>query len=158
MRLLETAVTLAVVLFFAALRPCLAQQTEGPRTLENLITPDKPLASPASPETNQPNGIVKRPAGTAVRPKDGIQHPDLNNAWDNYDAVVAKVAEDLRAVMDKHFDAATTRGDLDAALKWKEIKAKFEKEGVLPDDPEMKATVNAAAVCAHTTATPFPAG
>jgi hypothetical protein len=81
-----------------------------------------------------------------ARPKDGVQHPDLDKAWAEYDAVVAKAAEGIKAAITKQFDAATAKGDLDAAEKWQAALEKFEKAGEVPTDAETKSTVSAAVV------------
>lgn len=76
--------------------------------------------------------------------KDGVKHPDLDKAWTDYDAAVAKVTESIKAAIAKQFDAATAKGDLDAAEKWQVIGEKFEKAGELPTDKEAKTAVSAA--------------
>jgi hypothetical protein len=133
---------LAVVLMAAAgCLPCLAQQP-GPTTLENLV--NSPEDQDASAVTEAADSGPKRPAGTLFRPKDGVQHPDLDKAWAEYDGVVTKAAEGIKAAITKQFDAATAKGDLDAAEKWQVIGEKFEKSGELPTETETKAAVSTA--------------
>lgn len=115
--------------------PCLAQQP-GPATPESLLDSD-PAQEPAEAEP-------KRPAGTVSRPTTSVQHPDLDRAWADYDAAVAKASESIKAAIAKQFDAATAKGDLDAAEKWQVISEKFEKAGELPAETEKKAAVVAA--------------
>jgi hypothetical protein len=119
--------------------PLYAQAQSGPATLENLVNSPEAQGTPAVPEV-----APKRPAGTVVRPKDGVQHPDLDKAWAEYDAVVTTAAEGIKAAISKQFDAATAKGDLDAAEKWQTALEKFEKAGEVPIETETKATVNAA--------------
>jgi hypothetical protein len=114
---------------------CLAQQPPGAATLETSVSGDDSKAKTA--------GTV-RPAGTLVRPRDGVELPDLDKAWTEYDAAVAKVTESIKASIAKQFDAATEKGDLDAAEKWQVIGENFAESGKLPTATETKATVNAA--------------
>ena len=111
---------------------CLAQQPTGPATLENLLNSNE------SPKTAESDASPKQPAGTVARPEDGVQHPDLDKAWADYDAVVSKVAESVKAAIANQFDAATAKGDLDAAEKWQKAQEKFEKAGELPTEQETK--------------------
>jgi hypothetical protein len=80
-----------------------------------------------------------------ARPEGGVQHPDLDKAWAEYDAVVAKAAEGIKAAITKQFDAATSKGDLDAAEKSQMALEKFEKAGELPTDKETKTPASEAA-------------
>lgn len=86
-----------------------------------------------------------RTAGTVKRPKDGVQHPDIDKAWADYDAAVAKAAESIKAAIGKQFDAATAKGDLDAAEKWQVLLERFEKASELPTEKETKTAASAAA-------------
>lgn len=141
MRTLGSATLFVAVLAWAVSRSSVAQQTVELGTLEDLVTPDEPQDAGAQ---EQPAEIPKIPAGTVRRPEGGMQHPALEKAWADYEVAVAKVAEDLGDVIGKQFDAATAKGDLEAAVKWQTIGRNFEKEGVLPDEAETKTTVNAA--------------
>jgi hypothetical protein len=121
---------------------CFAQPPTGPATLEGLLNADegqKP-AAPTAPADADP----KRPAGTVARPKDGVQHPDLDKAWAEYEQTISKVAESVMAAINKQFDAAAAKGDLDAAEKWQAIGERFEKAGEIPVDTDAKAAVSAA--------------
>lgn len=131
---------------------CFAQQP-GPATLEGLLKSDeaeKPAAAAevaaAAPVADAPDAGPKRPAGSVARPKDGVKHPDLDRAWADYDAAVAKVTESIKAAVAKQFDAATAKGDLDAADKWQTALENFEKAGEVPTESETKATLAVALV------------
>jgi hypothetical protein len=115
---------------------CLAQQPTGAATLETSASVDDSKAKTA--------GTV-RPAGTLVRPQDGVQHPDLDKAWTEYDAAVAKVTESIKAIIAKQFDAATEKGDLDAAEKWQIALQAFDENGQLPSESGTRAVASAAA-------------
>lgn len=82
------------------------------------------------------------PAGTATRPTDGVRHPELDKAWDKYDAIVAKSAEGIRAAISKQFDAATDSGDLDAAEKWQATLDAFKESGLIPVQRELRTAIN----------------
>jgi hypothetical protein len=130
------------VLVLGMALPCFAQAQPAPPTLENLAnTPEEQDAS-AAPKAA--DSAVNRPAGTVVRPKDGVQHRDLEKTWAEYDAVVAKAAENIRAAIAKQFDAAIAKGDLDAAEKWQAALEKFETSGEVPSGSETKAAVSGA--------------
>lgn len=123
------------------------QEPSDPRTLENLLNSDeatKPTATADAAETDTTETAPKRPAGMLVRPKDGVQHPDLDKAWQKYEAAVAKVTESMKAAINKQFDAATAKGDLNAAEKWQIAMEKFEKTGELPTEKEAKIALSAA--------------
>ena len=121
---------------------CVAQQARGPATLENLVNSSEAQGTPVVP--GGADSGPKRPAGTVARPKDGVQHADLDKAWAEYDATVAKAAESIKAAITKQFDAAAAKGDLDAAEKWQAALEKFEKAGEVPAQSEAKAAVSAA--------------
>jgi hypothetical protein len=122
--------------------PCLAQAPPGPATLETLANSPEAQSAQAAPETADSGAM--RPAGTVARPKDGVQHPDLDKAWAEYDADVTDAAERIRAAISKQFNAATDKGDLDAAEKWQAASEKFAKAGEVPSGLEVKAAVDAA--------------
>ena len=92
----------------------------------------------ASPCLAQP----QRPAGTVTRPMPGVQHPELDKAWDTYDAIVAKSGDGIRAAISKQFDAATEKGDLDAAEKWQATLDAFENKGTIPFQSELKSAMD----------------
>ena len=132
--------SLSSALLLLGITACLAQQPTGPATLENLLLPDKaqkPAAAGVGP---------KRFVGSVVRPQDGVKHPDLDEGWAVYDAAAAKAAESIKAAISKQFEAATAKGDLDAAEKWQATLEKFEKTGELPTEKETKMAVSAAVV------------
>jgi len=125
--------------------PCFAQAQSGPATLEDLANADEANGADAAPDAEvAADSGPKRPAGSVNRPKDGVQHPDLNKAWAEYDAVVAKAAEGIKQAIGKQFDAATANGDLDSAEKWQAALEKFEKAGEVPSQSETKSAVSAA--------------
>jgi hypothetical protein len=133
---------LAVFLGVAA--ECLAQSPSRGRTLEDLSNSSEPQAPVAASEAKPAESGPKRPAGTLVRPKDGVKHPDLDKAWAEYDVAVAKTTEKLRSAITKQFDAAAAKGDLDAAEKWQAAVDRFDKAGEVPTDVAAKAIVSAA--------------
>jgi hypothetical protein len=117
---------------------CFAQPQPGPATPEGLVNAGVAQEAPAAAESESANAGPKPPAGTAVRPEDGVQHPDLDKAWAEYDATVTKAAEGIKAVISKQFDAATAKGDLNAAQKWQVIGEKFAKTGELPAESDAR--------------------
>jgi hypothetical protein len=121
---------------------CLAQQPSGPATLENLLKPDEAQQPAAVPAAEANVTGPKRTAGIVTRPKDGVQHPDLDKAWVDYEAAVAKVGEGIRAAIAKQFDAAATKGDLDAAEKWQKAQERFESSGEVPAETDLKSAVS----------------
>jgi hypothetical protein len=120
--------------------PCFAQAPPGPATLETLANSPEAQSAQAAPEAADSG--PKRPAGTVARPKDGVQHPDLDKAWAKYDAVVDEAFGDVEAEMRKQFDAAEKIGDFKVAKKWETYLRKFKELGELPDDPKLKTKVN----------------
>ena len=136
-------VRFACVLVLGSSSASFGQEPSGPQTLENLLTSDDAEQS-AAPAADGTYAGPKRPAGTVARPKDAVQHPDLDKAWADYDAVVAKAAERIKATISKQFDATAAKGDLDAAEKWQTALEKFEKAGELPASTETKAAVGTA--------------
>jgi hypothetical protein len=75
---------------------------------------------------------------TLTRPKDGVSHPVLDQAWIEYLAAIEDASEGVRAVITKHFNAATESGDLKAAEKWQIVAKEFESDRCLPDDWESR--------------------
>jgi len=149
MRLWAVVVSCVLVLG-GSLRGMAQQQQQqrqqlGPRTLDGLLNSGEAQTPTASAEAGVTDAGPKRPAGTVTRPKDGVNHPDLDKAWADYDAAVTKAAEGIRAAIAKQFDAATAKGALDEAEKWQNAMGKFEKAGELPSEKEAKTAVRAAA-------------
>lgn len=141
----------SVALLFAGFFPCRGQQSTGPATLADLMKADADAEAaagqPASADPDEPaaeHSGPARPAGTLVRPKDGVQHPDLDKTWAEYDAAIATAGEGIRAAISKQFDAATAEGDLDNAEKWQAVGEDFDKAGELPAGTETKAAVRSA--------------
>ena len=130
------------VVVAVALR-CFGQNSPGPATLETLVNTGEAQETPAA-EAGAANAGPKRPVGTVTRPTGGVQHPDLDKAWTDYDAVVAQAADGIKAAISKQFDAATAKADLDAADKWQTALEKFEKAGEVPSGGETKSAVSAA--------------
>jgi len=95
--------------------PCFAQQATVSESLEQT-----PVRVP--------------PRGTLVRPQDGVQHPALNEAWEQYDLTVESVGNALRAVISDRFDAAAASGDLASAEKWENALYRFDEEGETPKE------------------------
>jgi hypothetical protein len=135
----------AVFVFVVAISsPCLAQNPSGPRTLEGLLNADGAQHAPTAPVAEPNPAGPHRPAGTAARPRDGVQHPDLDKAWAKYEAAVSKASDEIKAAVTKQFDAAAAKGDLDLAEKWQSALEKFEKAGQVPSGSETKSAVSAA--------------
>lgn len=122
------------------LLPCFAQEPTAPATLEGSLQSNSAI----NPAFVNGDGGSKTPEGTLTRPTDGVQHPALDEAWANYTAACGEVAEEVRALITRQFDVATTKGDLEAAEKWHAALEQFEKQGVLPTTRETKAGVSAA--------------
>jgi hypothetical protein len=144
MRLRRFQVLASYMLLLVVAFPCWAQNPPGPRTLERRLQSDDAQGTPAASGAEAANAGPMRPAGIATRPDKGVQHPDLDKAWAKYSAIVSNAAEEIRAAISKQFDAATAKGNLDAAEKWQAALAKFEKTGEMPTANETKAAVNAA--------------
>jgi len=137
----ESLAAWIVLLVFAC--PCVAQETE---TLDDLAARSELAKTSNNPQAGDAKAAAIRPAGTLTRPKDGVQHPDLDKAWAEYDASVSKVTASIKAATTKQFDAAAAKGDLDTAEKWQATLEKFEKTGELPTEKETKMAVSAAVV------------
>jgi hypothetical protein len=144
MRLHRFKFLAAYMLVLGIAFPCWAQNPPGPRTLERRLKSGEAQGTSAASGAEAANASPMRPAGIATRRNNGVQHPDLDKAWAKYSAIVSKAAEEIRAVFLKQFDAATAKGNLDAAEKWQAALAKFEKTGEMPTANETKAAVNAA--------------
>ena len=135
----ESLAAWIVLLVFAC--PCVAQETA---TLDDLAAGSELAKTSNKPQAGDAKAAAIRPAGTLTRPKDGVQHPDLDRAWAEYDASVSKVTASIKAATTKQFDAAAAKGDLDTAEKWQATLDKFEKTGELPTEKETKTAVSAA--------------
>jgi hypothetical protein len=110
------------------------QQQTGPRTLEGLLKSDeaqKPVVAAA--EAAATDAGPRRPAGTVARPKNGVQHPDLDAAWADYDKQIEAVANAVEDAIETELNSAAATGDLDASLKWKTAGEQFQKDGRIPD-------------------------
>ncbi len=112
-----------------------AQQPTGPATLEDLTS---------TAERGDPERTTRRPHARLARAEDGVQHPDLDTAWEEYEAAIARVAERIEAAITKQFDAATAKGDLDAAEKWQASLETFVKSGEVPDEGTLNTIMNSA--------------
>lgn len=112
-----------------------AQQPTGPVTLEDLAS---------TAERGDPEQTTRRPHARLTRAEDGVQHPDLDAAWEEYEAAIAKVAERIQAAISKQFDAATAKGDLDAAEKWQATLEMYVNSGELPDERTLTTIMNSA--------------
>ncbi len=124
--------------------PVAGQQPSRALTLEDLSRVDESSRTPVGKKTDGGNAGQARLAGAITRPKDGVQHPDLDRAWEEYEAAVSKAAEGIRSAIAKQFHAATEKGDLDSAEKWQAAEEQFERAGALPTATAMKIPVNAA--------------
>jgi hypothetical protein len=68
-----------------------------------------------------------------IRPKNGVQHPDLDQAWAKYDEQIEVAVKAVEQAIERELNAAAATGDLDAALKWKTANEQFQREGTIPD-------------------------
>jgi hypothetical protein len=143
MRLRRCELLAAVAVVLTVGFSCFGQNSLGPATLENLLQPDAAQDGTATlaPDANEPKST--RPTGTVTRPKDGVEHPDLEKAWATYDAKVKKAAEAIRAAITKQVEAASDKGDLAGVEKLQAISEKFDKDGEVPSQPDLKAGVRA---------------
>jgi len=104
--------------------------------VEATQSPSSARAATATPAAGRPS------PNTIARPRDGVQHPDLDAAWQKHNDAVAQVSERIRAAITKQFDASTAAGDLDEAAKWQTISENFATDGDLPIDPATKSVVS----------------
>ena len=74
--------------------------------------------------------------GAVARPKDGVQHPDLDAAWTEYDKQIETAAKAIEQAIERELSKAAEAGDLDAALKWKTAGEQFKKAGRIPEGME----------------------
>lgn len=145
MRSLILTLVVALILGSVFVSSSVAQQPTGPVTLGNVPAPDEAPSPTAAPEAKAADAGAVRPAGTLVRPKDGVQHPDLDKAWKGYEAAVANATESIKAAIAKQHDAAAATGKLELVEKWEAIEEKFRNAGELPaEGEETKAAVRAA--------------
>jgi hypothetical protein len=143
----SAALTVAFgAILFAGVRICFAEPPKAPATLGNLLADEPAPSNEGTVAADAPQPAATPPSlrGAMVRPQAGFQHPDLDKAWAEYTAAVAKATEGIRASITKQFDAAVEKGDLDAAEKWQGVLAKLEKSGEIPTTTETKAAVSAA--------------
>jgi hypothetical protein len=143
MRSLASLTTVATFLCWNT-AACVAQQAAEPATLEKLVLSGEAQGTPSAPSATASGAGLSQPAGAVVRPKGGIRRPELDKAWAEYDAVVTKAAEGLRAALSKQFDAATAKGDLEAASRLQESRKRFEQRGEMPRDKEATGAVASA--------------
>lgn len=119
--------------------PCLAQQSTGSATLENLLADDGAVSAPrpVAVDATAPVAAIGLPAGriqgAAGRPKDGVQHPNLDTAWAEYDEQIEKAIKAVEQAIERELNKAAEAGDLDAALKWKSAGGQFRKDGKIPE-------------------------
>lgn len=137
----QQAFVVSCVLVIAGSSPGLAQQPTGTATLEETINSGESQDFAAAAETGAADAAPRRPAGTVARLTDGVQHPDLDKAWAEYDAAVAKASDCIKAAIAKQFDAATAKGHLDAAEKWQAIAQAYDQDGAFPVEPEARTIV-----------------
>lgn len=132
------AIGLGYVLMFCGTVPSFGQQT-GPRTLESLLNSYNG-AAPANRATavdaNAPAAIALptgRIQGAVARPKNGVQHPDLDAAWREYVKQIEEAAKEIEEAIETELSKVAAAGDLDAALKWKTAGEQFKKDGRIPE-------------------------
>jgi hypothetical protein len=133
MRVVTYAVLLAAL---ARWDVALAQPGTAPATLENLLKGDVSQEPATAPGGVVVGAAQVRPAGIVARPKEGFKHPGLDKAWDLYDAAVAKIADSVAGAISKQFDAASSRGDLNAAEKWSALGKAFVTHGAIPTESD----------------------
>lgn len=126
---LGVAVTCAIALLMYWATLCEAQEASTSRSAENAIGGDS--------EDGDPGPLL----GTLQRPKEGVQHPDLDNAWSDYATAIDKATESIKSALAKQFDAATKKGDLEGAEKWQAAINSFEEDGRLPGERGMRTFV-----------------
>lgn len=79
---------------------------------------------------------LARPERTLTRPSNGVQHPDLDAAWAEYDEQIETAAKAIEQAIEKELNTAAAAGDLDAALKWKTAGEQFKNDGRIPEGME----------------------
>jgi len=145
MRSLAHVVTLALLACWN-ISLCPAQPPSAPREVETLLTGNQEASAAA--DNSKPYGHPQRPSGrpqgTLVRPDNGVDHPDLDEAWADYNAAVTLATENIRATLMKQLDSATEKGDLDTAEKWQKAQERFEKTGEVPTETDTQSAVRSA--------------
>lgn len=118
---------------------CLAQEPSGPATLEALVNGESEsrAAPDAATASSQRRGVL-------ARPTDRAHHADLDKAWNDYEAAIAQITENVEAAIQQQFDASAAKGDLDAAEVWQKALDEFTKRGTLPAEEAAKAVVDKA--------------
>lgn len=129
-----------IAVFASSPWPCLlshAQEAPGPKTLENLLTPDD--APKRLPDTKDQvaDSHPARPGGTLVRPEEGVKHPDLDKAWADYDFKVNEAAVNLREAIATQRRLAREAGDATTAKRYRKILEAFDAGGDLPLDDKL---------------------
>lgn len=132
------------ILILAKAWPSFAQSPAGVGAVGSQIQPKEDQTPPAGADAEGAKDVRHRPAGTAGRPEGGVQHADLDKAWAEYDAAVAKVTESIDAAIAGQFDIATSKGDLEAAEKWQTARDTFRNTGQVPAAEELKKVVSTA--------------
>jgi hypothetical protein len=115
----------AGLVVLAAASPGVAQNPSGPQTLENIVNPGD------GPEGADPTLLPRRPARSLARPQDGVQSPDLDDAWSKHETSVTKFVETVRETVAKRIDKASAKGNLDEADKWQAVGNTFAVNGEL---------------------------
>lgn len=118
---------------------CFAQRPSGPPTLEALVNGESESRSvpDAAATSSQRRGVL-------ARPTDPAHHPDLDKAWNDYEAAVAQITQNVEAAIQQQFDASAAKGDLDTAEVWQKALDEFTKRGMLPAEEASKAVVDKA--------------
>jgi hypothetical protein len=127
-----------VIVFDGSLPGFAQQQQTGPATLENLLGDEvtAPTQRPVAVDATDPAATAVpagRIHGAIARPKDGVQHPDIDAAWAEYDKQIETAAQAIEQAIEKELNAAAAAGDLDAALIWKTAGEQFRKDGRIPE-------------------------
>lgn len=142
-RVLRPAVIHATVGLYAA--TAYSQEAPARRNLADLLGPPavtRDLGRDATESDTKAVSEGPRPLqGTVERPEKGVQHKDLDSAWNTYHAAIATATGAIKAAIAKQTDVATDKGDLDAVEKWERALATIENKGVLPSEKEVRTVV-----------------
>ena len=134
---LVTAFVIAIHLACFPIITCMAQQlSQNTNIGEPTLQEHSPLIT--TPSGDAANNRPKPPAGTLVRPKDGVQHLDLDKAWNDYAAAVEKASQVIRDIIAKRLNYSTKEGNLESVEKWQAISDQFADGEALPNGDEIK--------------------
>jgi hypothetical protein len=102
-----------------------------------FVPSEAPAQRPTAADATEPAAPTPLPTGridgAVARPKDSVQHPDLDAAWAQYDREIDAVAKAVETAIEQKLNAAAAAGDLDASLKWKTAGEQFNKDRRIPE-------------------------